>query len=346
MRLAALGAQHSIGITIFHGRGGAIGRGGGPIYEAVLGQPPGTINGRIRITEQGEMLSFKYGLHEIALRNMELVVAGVVQSSIPGEVLASSQAPTQTLQVWSETMHTLSAKAYTRYRHLIYEKPEFLSYFELATPILELGYLNFGSRPARRTTDRSITELRAIPWVFSWMQSRYVLPSWYGVGGALEEYIAEDPGRLAQLQEMYRSWPFLRAFLDNLQMTLSKADMHIAHHYSLLVDDEELRKRLSIEIEQEYERTERMVLQIIGERELLDTAPVLQRSIRLRNPYIDPLSYFQVMLLRSLRTLGGPLVLDEIAQASASERERERSQLTYALLWTINGIAAGLRNTG
>src|SRR3989440_368856 len=346
MRLAALGAQHSTGITIFHGRGGAIGRGGGPIYEAVLGQPPGTINGRIRITEKGEMLSFKYGLHEIAMRNMELVGAGVVESSIPGEVLASSQAPTQTLQVWSETMHTLSAKAYTRYQHLIYENPEFLSYFEQATPILELGYLNIGSRPARRTTDRSIAELRAIPWVFSWMQSRYVLPSWYGVGGALEEYITEDPARLAQLQEMYRSWPFLRAFVDNLQMTLSKADMHIAHHYALLVDDETLRRSISTEIEQEYARTRRIVLQIVGSQALLDNSPVLQRSIRLRNPYVDPLSYFQVALLRRLRALGGPLVLDETARQKASDLERERAELTYAVLLTINGIAAGLRNTG
>ncbi|TMC16898.1 MAG: phosphoenolpyruvate carboxylase, partial [Chloroflexi bacterium] len=284
--------------------------------------------------------------HEIALRNMELVVAGVVQSSIPGEVLASSQAPTQTLQVWSETMHTLSAKAYARYRHLIYENPEFLSYFELATPILELGYLNIGSRPAHRTTDRSIAELRAIPWVFSWMQSRYVLPSWYGVGGALEEYITEDPARLAQLQEMYRSWPFLRAFVDNLQMTLSKADMHIAHHYALLVDDEALRRSISTEIEQEYARTRRIVLQIVESQALLDNSPVLQRSIRLRNPYVDPLSYFQVALLRRLRALGGPLVLDETARQKASDLERERAELTYAVLLTINGIAAGLRNTG
>lgn len=346
MRLAALGARHSIGITIFHGRGGAIGRGGGPIYEAILGQPPGTINGRIRITEQGEMLSFKYGLHDIALRSMELVVAGVVQSSIPGDELASPQAPTQKFLAWSETMHALSAKAYTRYRHLIYENPEFLSYFEQATPILELGYLNIGSRPARRTTDHSIAELRAIPWVFSWMQSRYVLPSWYGVGWALEEYIAEAPVHLAELQEMYRSWPFLRAFLDNLQMTLSKADMHIAHHYALLVDDVALRQAISTEIEQEYSRTQRTVLQIVGSQALLDNAPVLQRSIRLRNPYVDPLSYFQVALLRRLRNLGGPLVLDETARQKASDQERVRAELTYAVLLTINGIAAGLRNTG
>src|SRR5947199_6679389 len=343
-RLTDLGTRSSIGITIFHGRGGAVGRGGGPIYEAILGQPPGSVNGRIRITEQGEMLSFKYGIPAIALRNLELVVAGVTQSSLPGEKLKNSALPVHEPERWSEVMNRLSTSAYARYRSLIYGNPDFLRFFEQATPILELGWLNIGSRPARRSKGHSIEELRAIPWVFSWMQSRYVLPSWYGVGAALEEYVAGDAQRLAQLREMYCSWPFWRAFLDNLQMTLSKDDMHIARHYSLLVDDEELRKRLSIEIEQEYERTERMVLQIIGERELLDTAPVLQRSIRLRNPYIDPLSYFQVMLLRSLRALGGPLLLDETAQAS--EQDRERSQLTYAVLLTINGIAAGLRNTG
>ena len=344
-RLAALGASYGIGITIFHGRGGAIGRGGGPIYEAILGQPPGTVNGRIRITEQGEMLSFKYGLHEIALRNMELVVAGVVQSSIPDDLLKSSPLPPQMSQEWQETMQCLSAKAYIHYHQLIYKNPEFLRFFEQATPILELDFLNIGSRPARRTNGHNIEELRAIPWVFSWMQSRYVLPSWYGVGAALEEYLAEDSERLAMLQQMYRSWPFLRAFLDNLQMTLSKADMHIAHHYSLLVDDEALRQRLSTNIAEEYQRTRRMLLQIVGGKALLDTSPVLQRSIRLRNPYVDPLSYFQVALLRRLRAIGGPLVLDDTAQ-HATDRERERANLTYAVLLTINGIAAGLRNTG
>jgi len=178
------------------------------------------------------------------------------------------------------------------------------------------------------------------------MQSRYVLPSWYGVGTALQEYIAAEPGRLAQLQDMYRSWPFLRAFLDNLQMTLSKADMHIAHHYSLLVSDEALRQRISTAIAAEYERTQHMLLQIVGGSALLDTSPTLQRSIRLRNPYVDPLSYFQVALLRRLRAIGGPLVLDETTQQTATDQEHERANLTYAVLLTINGIAAGLRNTG
>ena len=345
-RLAETGSRFGIDITIFHGRGGAIGRGGGPIYEAILGQPPGTVNGRIRITEQGEMLSFKYGLPAIALRNLELVVAGVIQSSIPQEALQVSSIPLQVPNAWAEVMEQLSTHAYAHYRRLIYETPDFLRFFEQATPILELGWLNLGSRPARRAKGRSIEELRAIPWVFSWMQSRYVLPSWYGVGSALEAYVAGQPEHLETLRRMYREWPFMRAFLDNMQMTLSKADMHIAQHYALLVDDEELCHRLSSDILEEYERTRHMLLAIVGGKELLDTSPTLQRSIRLRNPYVDPLSYFQVTLLRRLRALGGPLVLDETTRESASEEERTRAQLTYAVLLTINGIAAGLRNTG
>src|SRR3984893_6432207 len=243
-------------------------------------------------------------------------------------------------------MEQLSTHAYAHYRRLIYETPDFLLFFEQATPILELGWLNLGSRPARRAKGRSIEELRAIPWVFSWMQSRYVLPSWYGVGTALEEYVAQEPGSIAELRRMYRSWPFLRAFLDNMQMTLSKADMHIARHYALLVEDEQVRQHLSVIILEEYERTKRMLLEIVGGHALLDTSPVLQRSIRLRNPYVDPLSYFQVTLLRRLRNLGGPLVLAETAWENASEQEHERANLTYAVLLTVNGIAAGLRNTG
>jgi phosphoenolpyruvate carboxylase len=346
LKLAELGRQHGVGITMFHGRGGAIGRGGGPIYEAILGQPPNTVNGRLRITEQGEMLSFKYGLYEIAIRNMELVVAGVVQSSIPDEGIIESQVHPRASQEWGEIMERLSASAHAHYRALIYDNPTFINFFEQATPILEIGWLNIGSRPARRTRGRSIEDLRAIPWVFSWMQSRYVLPSWYGVGGALEEFVSGHPERLAQLQKMYHQWPFLRAFLDNLQMTLSKADMLIANHYAQLVDDEALRQSISQTIQEEYERTHRMVTSIVGGKELLDTSPVLQQSIRRRNPYVDPLSYFQVVLLRRLRALGGPLMLDKDDEEQASAEERERTRLTYAVLLTINGIAAGLRNTG
>ncbi len=344
-RVAALGRQFGIAITMFHGRGGAIGRGGGPIYEAILGQPPHTVNGRIRITEQGEMLSFKYGLHEIAIRNMELVVAGVAQSSIPETLIKTTQ--TAIPEAWIQTLNILSEKAHAQYRKFIYEDPHFVHFFEQATPILELGWLNIGSRPARRTTGHSIEELRAIPWVFSWMQSRYVLPSWYGVGTALETYLAENPSvHLAQLREMYRKWPFLRAFLDNMQMTLSKADMHIAHHYAMLVDDEELRQHMASAIQQEYERTERAILRIIESSALLDRTPVLQESIRRRNPYVDPLSYFQIMLLQRLRKLGGPLSLTPEQEENASSEEQERAKLTHAVLLTINGIAAGVRNTG
>ncbi len=344
-RLAELGQQYGVRITMFHGRGGAIGRGGGPIYEAILGQPTHTVNGRIRITEQGEMLSFKYGLHEIAIRNMELVVTGVVQASIPDDLLT---APKKAIpENWIAILDNLSERAYAQYRSFIYENPNFVHFFEQATPILELGWLNIGSRPARRTTGHSIEELRAIPWIFSWMQSRYVLPSWYGVGTALETYIEEDPHEhIAQLRQMYEEWPFLHAFLDNMQMTLSKADMHIARHYAMLVEDETIRKQIAQAIQQEYERTRQAILRIVGGHALLDHSPVLQESIRRRNPYVDPLSYFQVHLLQRLRKLGGPLSLTPQQQEQASLQEREQAELTYAVLLTINGIAAGVRNTG
>jgi phosphoenolpyruvate carboxylase len=345
-RLAELGKRQQIGVTLFHGRGGAIGRGGGPIYDAVLGQPPGSVNGHIRVTEQGEMLSFKYGLPAIALRNLELVTSGVIRSSLPAGSVQETRLTDQQLQHWATIMGELSASAYSYYRHLIYEDPDFLRFFEQATPILELGWLNIGSRPARRSRGRSLEELRAIPWVFSWMQSRYVLPSWYGVGHALEEYLASHPAGLAELRQMYQEWPFMRAFIDNMQMTLSKADMHIARHYATLVDDPALRARLSQEIDDEYARTQRLLLEIVAGQALLDNNRVLQLSIRRRNPYVDPLSYFQVALLRRLRALGGPLMLDEQALLNASSAEKERARLTYAVLLTINGIAAGLRNTG
>jgi len=346
-RLAALGKRFGIGITMFHGRGGAIGRGGGPIYEAILGQPPQTVNGRIRITEQGEMLSFKYGLHDIALRNMELVIAGVVKASVPDALLQVTQTRTETPAAWLHILDRLSESAHAQYRSFIYEDPRFVHFFEQATPILELGWLNLGSRPARRTTGHSIEELRAIPWVFSWMQSRYVLPSWYGVGTALTTYIQDDPPvHLAQLQQMYHEWPFLHAFLDNMQMTLSKADMHIAHHYALLVEDEALREYMTTAIQQEYERTRTAILRIVGGDTLLASSPVLQESIRRRNPYVDPLSYFQITLLRRLRKLGGPLALSPEQEEQAGPEERERAKLTYAVLLTINGVAAGVRNTG
>jgi phosphoenolpyruvate carboxylase len=343
-RLAQLGRRSNVGITLFHGRGGAVGRGGGPIYDAILGQPPGSVNGHIRITEQGEMLSFKYGLPAIAVRNLELVTAGVLQASIPADASGEQISPPQ--QRWIEIMTELSDSAYACYRRLIYDDPDFLRFFEQATPILELGWLNLGSRPARRARGRSLEELRAIPWVFAWMQSRYVLPSWYGVGYALEAFLAGQPAALTELRQMYEQWPFMRAFIDNMQMTLSKADLHIARHYATLVDEEALRARLSQAIDAEYQRTRQALLAIVGGQTLLDTNRVLQLSIRRRNPYVDPLSYFQVALLRRLRALGGPVLLDEQDAPAAGARERERASLTYAVLLTINGIAAGLRNTG
>ncbi len=345
-RLTELGKHRQVTITLFHGRGGAIGRGGGPIYDAILGQPSESVNGHIRVTEQGEMLSFKYGLPSIALRNLELVVTGVMRASLPATPAATIDNHELQHQRWAEIMNDLSASAYTYYRQLIYEDPDFMRFFEQATPILELGWLNLGSRPARRSRGRSLEELRAIPWVFSWMQSRYVLPSWYGVGHALEEYLNRHPNGMTELQQMYHNWSFMRAFIDNMQMTLSKADMPISRHYAMLVDDATLRERISQEIDHEYARTARLLLEIVDGKALLDNNRVLQLSIHRRNPYVDPLSYFQIALLRRLRALQGPLLLDDEDLLTASPEEKERARLTYAVLLTINGIAAGLRNTG
>ncbi|GCF08531.1 phosphoenolpyruvate carboxylase [Dictyobacter arantiisoli] len=346
-RLGELSERRDIAIRIFHGRGGAIGRGGGPIYEAILAQPPKSVNGRIRITEQGEMLSFKYGIHDIAMRNMELVVAGTVQSSIPNQDIIERQVHPKARQEWITALQDLSENALQRYRALIYQDPTFVKFFEQATPISEIGWLNIGSRPSRRNAGRAIEELRAIPWVFSWMQSRYVLPSWYGVGGAFEDHIRENPANLPQLRHMYQHWPFLKAFIDNLQMTLSKSDMRIAHEYAAtLVEDQELSARISQAIQAEYERTRQAILAIVGGNDLLDNSPVLQESIKRRNPYVDPLSYFQIVLLKRLRKLGGPLTLDPETEKDATAEEKERARLTYGVLLTINGIAAGVRNTG
>jgi phosphoenolpyruvate carboxylase len=299
------------------------------------------------MTEQGEMLSFKYGQYDIAIRNMELVVAGVVQSSIPNEEVIETKVHPRAKQEWIAALEQLSASAHRRYRKLIYEDPHFITFFEQATPNAELSWLNIGSRPARRTQSRAIEELRAIPWIFSWMQNRYVLPSWYGVGGALEEFIQADPEHLPLLQQIYHNWPFLRAFIDNLQMTLSKSDMRIAHFYANeLVTDKALSERIAGEIQREYERTVRAILAITESKHLLDNNPVLQESIKRRNPYVDPLSYFQVVLLKRLRSLGGPLTLKDDEMAKASITDQERARLTYAVLLTINGIAAGVRNTG
>jgi phosphoenolpyruvate carboxylase len=318
--IAELLRAHGVRFMFFHGRGGALGRGGGPANVAILAQPPGTVEGRIKLTEQGEVVAAKYSTPEIAHRELELVVgAALVSRLLP-------QPTAERLRVFEELLERMASRSQEVYRDLVYGHPGFDCFFEQATPIQEIARLRLGSRPARRGGSQRIQELRAIPWVFSWTQSRIILPAWYGLGSALAQ--AREEAGLPALQEMERDWPFFAALLSNAEMGLAKADLTIGERYADLVEDETLREPIWARIRTEYERTRELVLAITGQARLLDRSPVLQRSIERRNPYVDPLSFIQVTLLRRLRTDG------------ASE------ELVRPMLLTINGIAGGLRNTG
>jgi phosphoenolpyruvate carboxylase len=335
-RLWAVARAHNIELQLFHGRGGTVGRGGGPSHEAILAQPPNTVAARIKITEQGEVISSKYGLPEIALRSLELATSAVIEASLPHE-----EEHHRRLGRWAEVMEQLSRDAFQAYRRLTRETPGFYEYFIEATPVEELQHLHIGSRPTkRRRGSQSLDDLRAIPWVFGWTQSRHLLPGWLAVGTALENFIRQKPrAHLRVLREMYRDWPFFRSTLSNIEMTLAKADFQIARQYAARVADRQQEARIFRLLEDEYERACRVLLQITGERRLLDQSPVLQRSIAVRNPYVDPMSYLQVELLARQRA-GMP------GAKRRKLKPEEREKLRYAILLTINGIAAGMRNTG
>jgi len=311
-------------LTLFHGRGGTVARGGGPAGRAIRAQPPGTVDGRFRVTEQGETLAARYADPDLAHRHLEQVVSAVLLASHPGSSdLARAPA-------WPAALAAMAARARASYRALVWETPGFEMYWRAATPIDEIGRLRLGSRPTARA--RGIVDLarvRAIPWVFSWMQSRFNLPGWYGLGTALA---GPDPPR-GLLEEMYGGWPLFRALLDNAEMSLLKADLDIAALYSDLVPDRALAGQIFSGVRDEYERTCEAILAVSGHGALMDADPVIERSIRLRNPYVDPLNYVQVEMLRRLRALADP-------DAPEAESLRE------VIIITINGIAAGLRNTG
>jgi phosphoenolpyruvate carboxylase len=326
-RLAGVCRQHDVALTLFHGRGGTIARGGGPANRAILAQPAGSVNGRIRITEQGEVINDRYGHPVIAQRHLEQVVNAVLLASAPGyEAVNTPESP------WREAMDELALSSYRAYREFIYETPALLEYWQQATPLREISQLRIGSRPARRQSDDVFASLRAIPWGFSWMQSRHVLPGWYGVGHALESYVT-GPQRLRQLQEMYREWPFFQVIMDNAQLSLGKADMGIARLYAGLVRDAAIREQIYGEVVGAFERSVRWILQVTQQKRILDNDPTLQRAIQRRDPYVDPLNFIQVSLLRRLRSLDDP-------------EGPEAQQLLPAIFMTINGIAAGLKNTG
>jgi phosphoenolpyruvate carboxylase len=321
--LGDLGRRTKIAMQIFHGRGGAIGRGGGPANRAILAQPHGTVEGRVRFTEQGEVIADRYGHPAIAERHLEQILNAVLRSSFTA---AGDRANT----IWEHALERLAEYACNHYRALVYETPEFLTYFEEATPIAEISRLKIASRPARRSTSvQGIDDLRAIPWVFSWMQNRHTLPGWYGLGSAVDEYLASKAGDMAMLQDMYQHWDFWRTLIDNAQMILAKADLTIGRLYADLVTDQKLADRIYGRIADEYHRTIAVICQITGQKALLDNVPILQQSIRRRNPFVDPLSFVQILLLKRLRT--------------GQEADEE---LLTCVLESINGIASGLKNTG
>jgi phosphoenolpyruvate carboxylase len=312
-----------VNLRLFHGRGGTVGRGGGPTHAAILAQPVGDFSGQIRITEQGEVLNWKYSDPVLAEWNLELMIAASLEAlTRPGPARA------QEISRWDDVMESMSRKAFAYYRKNIAENPDVLLYFEQATPINELDNMQIGSRPARRGETRSLEDLRAIPWVFGWMQSRHAVPAWFGVGYAIEQFTAEAPGNGRCLREMMAQVPLFFELVRNVELGMAKADLAIARLYGGLVEDSNVRDRVFALLKEEFLRTRQALLSITGQKELLEANPVLFRSIRLRNPYVDPMSLVQVDLLRRKR---------------AGENT---DALNYALGGTINGIAAGLHNTG
>ena len=332
-------AKYNIALRIFHGRGGSVGRGGGPAYEAILAQPGRTINGRIKITEQGEVVASKYSLPELALYNLETITTAVIQASL----LRSS---IDDIEPWHEIMEELAMRSRQRYRALIFEQPDLVDFFHQATPIQEISQLQISSRPTRRGGNKKTLDgLRAIPWVFSWTQSRYLLPAWFGVGTALKDFLEENSTEhLSLLRYFYCKWPFFKMVIAKVEMTLSKVDLQIAHHYLEELADPEDRDRFEVVFEQiseEYHLTREMILTITGHQRLLDGDPALRRSVQLRNGTIVPLGFLQVSLLKRLRQH------QQQATSAAVFRSRySKGELLRGALLTINGIAAGMRNTG
>lgn len=326
IELTKVFSRHGVRLRLFHGRGGTVGRGGGPSYQGILAQPPGSVNGQIRLTEQGEVIASKYTDPEIGRRNLETLVAATIESTLLDRDAVHSHTPR-----YYQIMEELSANAYAAYRNLVYETPNFTQFFQESTPIREIAGLHIGSRPTSRKPSNKIEDLRTIPWVFSWSLNRTMIPGWYGFGTAVENLIQQTGNTqdiLTQLQEMYRTWPFFQTMLSNMDMVLAKSDLGIASRYAELVTDLELRQYVFTAIRTEWERCLKWLFAITGHSELLQDNPTLARSIRVRTPYIDPLNHLQVELLHRYR--------------SGDDEEAIRR----AIHLTINGVATGLRNSG
>jgi phosphoenolpyruvate carboxylase len=327
-RIIAITNHHQIQARLFHGRGGTIGRGGGPTHEAILSQPPGTVHGQIKFTEQGEVLRYKYSNAETAVYELSMGVSGLLKAS-----LALVRPHTEGRRDYMGIMDELTRLGEAAYRDLIDNTPGLFDYYYEVTPVSEIGLLNIGSRPShRKQQDRSKYSIRAIPWVFGWAQSRHTLPAWYGLGTALETWRDDNPARLARLQTMYQEWPFFHSLLSNIQMALSKGEMNIAHEYTRLAGDREAAERIYSRIRDEYWRTVRQILHVCGLHQLLEENPTLGLSLYRRNPYLDPLNNIQVTLLSRYRN---PDLSDE-----------QRDRWLHPLLRSINAIASGMRNTG
>jgi phosphoenolpyruvate carboxylase len=329
--IARVCAEAGVTFTLFHGRGGSVARGGGPAARAILAQPAGLRHARIRVTEQGEVLSTRYHDADIAHRHLEQMAYGVLLASDEAQRPRSDAKPD-----WRDMMAFLSGQAYDAYKALVHENTEFLDFWRKATPIDEISLLKLGSRPAFRKPSRSVSDLRAIPWVFSWMQSRFGLPGWYGLGAALQAALARGSEATATLSEMYRNWMFFATLVDNAQQSLTKSDLAIAELYLDLVPDSGVRERIWGILRAEHAAARAAILAITGQTELLDNEPMLQRSIHLRNPYVDPLNYVQAEMIRRLRA-------DGAAPALAAEETR---MIREVIELTINGVSSGLKNTG
>ncbi len=315
--------QHGVRLRLFHGRGGSVGRGGGPTYHAILAQPAGAVAGQIRLTEQGEVISTKYGNPDTGRRNLEVLLAATLEAS-----LTDHENHVEPAEQFHAVLDDLSRRAFAAYRGLVYETPGFTTYFRQATVVSEIASLNIGSRPASRKASDRIEDLRAIPWVFSWAQCRLMLPGWYGFGAAVDGHLQANSAGLATLRRMARSWPFFRSLLSNMDMVLAKTDLAIASRYAELVADAELRARIFSRIEAEWKLTRHHLLAILDQDDLLADNPPLRQSLQLRAPYIDPLNHLQVELLKRHR---------------AGETDE---RVARGIHLAINGIASGLRNSG
>jgi phosphoenolpyruvate carboxylase len=331
-----LRGQHGIRLRLFHGRGGTVGRGGGPSHQAILAQPPGTVNGQIRLTEQGEVIASKYAHPEIGRRNLETLVAATLEASL---IQPSTPVPNTFLKA----ADAISEASMAAYRKLVYETPGFTDYFFAATPIREIAELNIGSRPASRKASRRIEDLRAIPWGFSWGQCRVALPGWFGLGSAIEAFLAEPDStrakQLALLQKMGKQWPFFRTLLSNMDMVLAKSDLSIAARYVELVEDKRLGKKIMTAIKDEWQRTHDALNLITDSKTRLATQPELASALAYRFPYVDPLNHLQVELMRRHRKAPDTRA-SEVAGETIAQRVRRGIHIS------INGVAAALRNTG